>query len=362
MARSLLAWSRAAAALALIASAFAQEPARTTPVPTQASSERELEVLRLLRRALADEPLQRHYEGPLPQRLRATMAVCGNDSGLPEPLNLRVESLFRAYGLDVVRDMPVTAPGVAAQLDGRDPQRRLGWKLLSPVQSDQQKALAPEEIEPLHSAGETVFLAATPHSADSQMRLLLAAVDWLDANTEGPDVGTAALSRRRVRSAQVPMPPGATVVAAEDAYGVVTIRVTEETKWRIPSNQLVWQEPATPRATAAPPTQTPPTTTSSAAATNAPAANAPAPPAGPPVVNRETPTLVQLELADLDHATLVCRLQQDDPSAGVHEHGCGNRATFVMPSSFDRSHAFWIEVRLLPGTYAWRPWLHVGLP
>lgn len=340
MVRSLLAWSRVAAALALAASPFAQEPARSAPTPPPAPSERELDVLSLLRRALADEPLDRHYEGPLPQRARAWMAICGNDAGSPQGCQPQVEALFRAYGLDVVRDVPITAPGVTVQLDGRDPKRKLGWKLLSLSQSDQEKALEPEEVEPLQRAGETVLLVPAPRFADSKVRLLLAAVDWLDANTEGPDVGTAALSRRRVRSAPVPMPPGATVVQPADTRGGATIRVAEETKWCIASNQLVWQEPAP-------------------AAVKAAAANAPA---GPQGGNRGTPTLVQLELADLDHTTLVCRLQQDDPATGVHEHGCGNRATFVMPSSFDRSRPFTIEVRLLPGTYAWRPWLHVGLP
>ena len=339
MARSLLAWSRAAAALALAASAFAQEPARSTPMPAPAPSERELDVLRLLRRALADEPLDRHYEW----RRGRGMRSCGNDPLSPEWLQPQFEALFRAYGLDVVRDVPIKAAGVAVQLDGRDPKRRLGWKLLSPSHSDHEKALEPEEVEPLQRAGETVLLAHAPRFADSKVRRLLAVVDWLDANTEGPDVGTAALSMRRVRSAPVAMPPGAAVVQPADTYGVVTIRVTEETKWRIASNQLVWQEPAP-------------------VAAKAPAANAPAQLAGPQVANRGTPTLVQLELADLDHATLVCRLQQDDPATGVHEHGCGNRATFAMPSSFDRARPFTIEVRLLPGTYAWRPWLHVGLP
>lgn len=346
MARSLLAWSRVAAALALAASAFAQESARptpaptpvATPTPTQAPSERELDVLRLLRRALADEPLHRHYEW---RRGRVGTWSCGNDLLSPKWLQPPFEALFRAYGLEVVRDVPIKAAGVAVQLDGRDPKRRLGWKLLSPSDSDHETALEPEEVEPLQRAGETVLLAHAPRPSDSYVRLLLAAVDWLDAHTEGPDVGTAALSMRRVRSAPVAMPPGAVVVKPADTKGVVTIRVTEETKWRIASNQLVWQEPAP---------------------ANAPAANAPAPLAGPQAANRATPTLVQLELTDLDHATLVCRLQQDDPATGVHEHGCGNRATFVMPSSFDRSRPFTIEVRLLPGTYEWRPWLHVGLP
>lgn len=346
MARSLLAWSRVAAALAMAASARAQEPPRHAPAPTsvaapmpaQVPSDRELEVLRLLRRALADEPLHRHYEW---RRGRRGKWFCGNDPLSPEWLQPPFEALFRAYGLDVVRNVPIQAAGVAVQLDGRDPKRRLGWKLLSPSQSDQEKALEPEEVEPLQRAGETVLLAHAPRKSDSYVRLLLAAVDWLDAHDDGLDVDTTALSMRRVRSAPVAMPPGAVVVKPADTNGVVTIRVTEETKWRIASNQLVWQEPA---------------------AANTPAANAPAPLAGPQLANRAIPTLVQLELADLDHATLVCRLQQDDPATGVHEHGCGNRATFVMPSSFDRSRPFTIEVRLLPGTYEWRPWLHVGLP
>ncbi|MBL8737426.1 MAG: hypothetical protein JNL12_13430 [Planctomycetes bacterium] len=269
------------------------------------------------------------------------MPGCGNDLFLfPEFANERLYALFRSYDLQPVRSVLVIGDHLHARLDGMDPVRRIGWKLLSPRSNDLEDEA---ELDRLSDTA-TIFVASAPARSTHCVPHLLAAIEWLDAHTDGVDVGASALAWQRLQNAALPLPPGAAVVQGPDERGIVRFRLAAAATWTIDSRALAWHERRGPFASGNDVLATPST------------------PLQAPQSTAGSPTIVQLELRVEQADPLAGKLRQSTTVPGVADATRGARATFVMPSTFDAASPFTIELQLAPGDYEMRPWLHVGLP
>jgi hypothetical protein len=332
--------------LRLVPGLSAQEPAEKPPAQdprpaTPSAPDREQQVLPILRDALDRGPGQSTKLGYPPHHEPWFAGACGNGRDLFElEVNEPLDALFRAYGLTPRPKVRLVGDRLDARLDGYDPVRRLGWKVvgLSSIDLDNE-----DELDRLTCA-TTVFVATPPAVPNDNMALLLEAIEWLDAHTDGIDVHHGALAWLRVQSAAVPLPQGAAGVQGPDERGIVRFRLEGATSWNLDSRNLVWHERRGPFARHQDVLATPST------------------PLQAPQSTAGHPTIAQLELRVVKAAPLVGTLRQAINPSGVADATRGKRATFVLPSTFDAASPFTIDVQLAPGHYELRPWLHVGLP
>ncbi|MFO1030866.1 MAG: hypothetical protein U1F60_07300 [Planctomycetota bacterium] len=325
----------------------AQEPPYHEPSaqdlrpPTPRGPDRELLVLPILRDALGKVPGQSSRLGYPPHQAAFLLPGCGNGREMLEGMvNKPLDALFRAYGLTPRPEVRLVGDRLDVRVDGYDPVRRLGWKVvgLSSIDLDEE-----DELDRLTCA-TTVFVATPPAEPDDNMALLLEAIEWLDTQTDGIDVHHEALAWLRLQSATLPLPPGAAGVQGPDERGVVRFHLEAASTWNIDSRNLEWHERLGPFARQQDVLATPST------------------PLQAPQSTAGHPTIVQLELRVVKAAPLVGTVRQAINPSGVADATRGKRATFVLPSTFDAASPFTIEVRLAPGQYELRPWLHVGLP
>lgn len=318
-----------------------EPPAQDSRPATPRAPDRELLVLPILRDALGKVPGQSSSLGYPPHQNAFRFPGCGNGRELFEGLvNEPLDALFRAYDLTPRPKVRLVGDRLDARLDGYDPVRRLGWKVVgfSSIDLDNE-----DEFSRLTCA-TTVFVATPPGVPNDNMALLLEAIDWLNTHTDGVDVPTGGLAWLRVQSAAVPLPLGAAGVEGPDERGIVRFRLAAAATWNIDSRNLVWQERRGPFARH-----------QDVLATSSTPLQAPQSTAG-------APTIAQLELRVVQALPLVGTLRQTTTVPGVADATRGERATFVLPSTFDAAAPFTIDVQLAPGHYELRPWLHVGLP
>lgn len=318
-----------------------EPPAQDSRPATPRAPDRELLVLPILRDALGKVPGQSSSLGYPPHQNAFRFPGCGNGRELFEGLvNEPLDALFRAYDLTPRPKVRLVGDRLDVRLDGYDPVRRLGWKVvgLSAIDLDKE-----DELDRLTCA-TTVFLAKPPAEPGDNMALLFEAIEWLNTHTDGVDVTTGGLAWLRVQSAAVPLPAGAAAVEGPDERGIVRFRLEGATIWNIDSRNLVWQERRGPFARGHDVLATPSS------------------PLQAPQSTAGHPTIVQLELRVVKAAPLVGTLRQAINPSGVADATRGKRATFVSPSMFDAASPFTIDVQLAPGHYELRPWLHVGLP